>query len=136
MKKILTVILALSFVFIFTSCSMTTDSVVKNLNKAGYDMDVISDSSGDSKLQLKQIKISIEETYNKILEGDILTVIEAKNQEDQQVFLYEFEKENDAITFYDILINTIESENPEKVISIDGNVVVFASDSKALADAK
>lgn len=136
MKKILTVILALSFVFIFTSCSMTTDSVVKNLNKAGYDMDVISDSSGDSKLQLKQIKISIEETYNKTLEGDILTVIEAKNQEDQRVFLYEFEKENDAITFYDILINTIESEKPEKVISIDGNVVVFASDSKALADAK
>ncbi|MBO5212596.1 MAG: hypothetical protein J6B60_03555 [Clostridia bacterium] len=136
MKKILTTILALSFVFIFTSCSMTTDSVVKNLNKAGYDMDVISDSSGDSKLQLKQIKISIEETYNKTLEGDILTVIEAKNQEDQRVFLYEFEKENDAITFYDILINTIESEKPEKVISIDGNVVVFASDSKALADAK
>ena len=99
-------------------------------------MDVISDSSGDSKLQLKQIKISIEETYNKTLEGDILTVIEAKNQEDQRVFLYEFEKENDAITFYDILINTIESEKPEKVISIDGNVVVFASDSKALADAK
>ncbi|MBQ8163855.1 MAG: hypothetical protein IJZ93_05790 [Clostridia bacterium] len=136
MKKLATIFLSILFVFMLTSCTVTTDSVIKNLDKEGYTLDIISNSSGDEKLQLKQIKIRFEDTYNVTFEGDIITVIEAVNDEDQRVYLYEFEKESDAVTFYDIILNSIESEKPEKVIDIDECVVIFASDSKALSDAK
>lgn len=135
MKKLSVMLLSVLLVFVLCSCGMSTSKIQSNLEKAGYEIKIATESEIATMNNDLKYSYGGKGTIVSVMYGFKEVIEETKNEETGEVFtekinvsvqVVEFQDKDDLTTMYKEIRKQLDDNSK---IDLSGNILVYGYES-------